>query len=34
MTDLTLILIAGLFIALIWAGNQLNKWCDKNSTNK
>jgi hypothetical protein len=31
MSTLTLILISSLFIALIWAGNELNNWCDKNS---
>jgi hypothetical protein len=31
MSDLTLILIASLFIALLWAGNELNNWFDKNS---
>jgi hypothetical protein len=31
MNTLTLILIAGLFIGLLWAGNELNNWCDKNS---
>ena len=31
MNNLTLILIAVLFIALIWAGNELNNWSDKNN---
>ena len=31
MNTLTSILILALLISLIWAGNQLNNWCDKNS---
>ena len=31
MNTLTSILIISLFIALLWAGNELNNWCDKNS---
>lgn len=31
MSDLTLILIASLFIALLWAGNQINEMSDKNN---
>ena len=31
MNTLTLILIAGLFIALLWAGNELNNFSDKNN---
>lgn len=31
MNTLTSILILALLISLIWAGNQLNNWCDENS---